>query len=160
MNLLHDLPSFDQTISDWTASTQTFLKERLALPEDLDFEIKARSSKKFDKTILNEPLKDHFKRSYSESRIPITTVHQVKGKSLDSILIFFNEKKHKDNITFSDIESSGQNFPSEKQRIIYVALSRPKHLLAMAFPDSLSDDELKARFGDDIHIVTNEELEN
>lgn len=158
LNLLHDLPSFDQTISDWTTSTQTFLKERLELPEDLDFETKVRSSKKFDKTILNEPLKDHFKRSYSESRIPITTVHQVKGKSLDSILVFFNEKKHKDNITFSDLESSGQNFPSEKQRIIYVALSRPKHLLAMAFPESISEDELKAKFGDDVNIVTDEEL--
>ena len=109
---------------------------------------------------MDEPLKDHFKRSYSESRIPITTVHQVKGKSLDAILVFFNEKKHKDNITFSDIESSGENFPSEKQRIIYVALSRPKHLLAMAFPDSISDDVLRAKFGEGIHIVSNEELEN
>jgi len=160
LNLLHDLPSFDQSISDWTTSTQTFLKKRLQLAEDLDFEIKVRSSKKFDKTILNDPLKNHFKRSFSESKIPITTVHQVKGKSLDSILVFFNEKKHKDNITFSDIKSSGQNFPSEKQRIIYVALSRPKHLLAMAFPDGISDDELKAKFGEGVHIITNEELVN
>ncbi|MGB3868764.1 MAG: ATP-dependent helicase [Flavobacteriales bacterium] len=160
LNLLHDLPSFDQTISDWTTSTQTFLKERLELTENVDFEQKERSYKGiFDKAILNEPIRHHFKRSYSDSRIPITTVHQVKGKSLDSILVFFNEKKHKDNITFSDIESSGQDFPSEKQRIIYVALSRPKHLLAMAFPESISEDELKAKFGDDVNIVTNEELE-
>lgn len=159
LNLLHDLPSFDQTISDWTTSTQTFLKERLELTESVNFEQKERSYKgKFDKAILNEPLKDHFKRSYSESRIPITTVHQVKGKSLDSILVFFNEKKHKDNITFSDIESSGQDFPSEKQRIIYVALSRPKHLLAMAFPESISEDELKAKFGDRVSIISYDEL--
>lgn len=161
LNLLHDLPSFDKTISNWTTSTQTFLKERLELTENVNFEQKERSFKgKFDKAILNEPLKDHFKKSYSESRIPITTVHQVKGKSLDSILVFFNEKKHKDNITFSDIESSGQAFPSEKQRIIYVALSRPKHLLAMAFPESISEDEIKAKFGNTIKIVNSEELEN
>lgn len=160
LNLLHDLPSFDQTISDWTISTQAFLKKRLELVENVDFEQKKRSYKGiFDKAVLSEPLSHHFKRSYSESKIPITTVHQVKGKSLDSILVFFNEKKHKDNITFSDIESSGHEFPSEKQRIIYVALSRPKHLLAMAFPESISEDELKAKFGDDVHIVTNEELE-
>ncbi|NJY62839.1 ATP-dependent helicase [Salinimicrobium sp. CDJ15-81-2] len=160
LNLLHDLPSFDQTISDWTTSAETFLKERLNLAENVNFEQKERSYKgKFDKAILNEPLKDHFKRSYSESRIPITTVHQVKGKSLDSILVFFNEKKHKDNITFSDIEPSGQNFPSEKQRIIYVALSRPKHLLALAFPESISEDELKAKFRKGIKIVTIKELE-
>lgn len=160
LNLLHDLPSFNQTISDWTTSTQRFLKERLELQEDVDFEPKARSSKNFNREVLNEPLKDHFKKSYSESRIPITTVHQVKGKSLDSILVFFNEKKHKDNITFSDIEFSEKEFPSEKQRIIYVALSRPKHLLAMAFPDSISENELKSKFGEDIEIVTNKEFGN
>lgn len=161
LNLLHDLPSFDLTISNWTTSTQTFLKKELELAEDVNFEQKERSYKgKFDKAILNEPLKDHFKRSYSESRIPITTVHQVKGKSLDSILLFFNESKHKDNITFSDIESSGQNFPIEKQRIIYVALSRPKHLLGMAFPESVSEEEIRAKFGEGITIVPHEELEN
>ncbi len=159
LNLLHDFPSFDSSISDWTSETQAFLKNRLNLNDDVDFDTKARSSNKFDKSILNEKLKDHFKRPYSDSRIPITTVHQVKGKSLDSILVFFNEKTHKDNITFSDIESSGQVFPSEKQRIIYVALSRPKHLLAMAFPESISEDELKAKFGEHISIVSNREIE-
>lgn len=161
LNLLHDLPCFDLTISDWTTSTQTFLKQELELTEDVNFEQKERSYKgKFDKAILNDPLKEHFKRSYSESRIPITTVHQVKGKSLDSILVFFNEFRHKDNITFSDIESSEENFPSEKQRIIYVALSRPKHLLAMAFPESVSEEEIRAKFGEGITIVPHEELEN
>lgn len=161
LNLLHDLPCFDLTISDWTTSTQTFLKQELELTEDVNFEQKERSYKgKFDKAILNEPLKDHFKRSYSESRIPITTVHQVKGKSLDSILVFFNEFRHKDNITFSDIEASEENFPSEKQRIIYVALSRPKHLLVMAFPESVSEEEIRAKFGEGITIVPHEELEN
>lgn len=161
LSLLHDLPSFDLTISNWTTSTQIFLKEELELAEDVNFEQKERSYKgKFDKAILNEPLKDHFKRSYSKSRIPITTVHQVKGKSLDSILVFFNESRHKDNITFSDIEFSGQNFPSEKQRIIYVALSRPKHLLVMAFPESISEEEIRAKFGEGITIVPHEEFEN
>jgi superfamily I DNA/RNA helicase len=161
LNLIHDLPSFDLTISDWTISTQTFLKEELKLVEDVNFEQKERSYKeKFNKVILNEPLKEHFKRSCSESKIPITTVHQVKGKSLDSILVFFNESKHKHNITFSDIESSGQNFPSETQRIIYVALSRPKHLLSMAFPESVSEQELRAKFGEGITIVPHAELEN
>lgn len=161
LNLLHDLPSFDLTISEWTTSTQIFLKQELELTENVNFEQKERSYKgKFDKTTLNEPVKEHFKRSYSKSRIPITTVHQVKGKSLDSILVFFNELKHKDNITFADIESSGQNFPSEKQRIIYVALSRPKHLLAMAFPESVSEKQILAKFGENIIIVPHEELEN
>ena len=160
LNLLHDLPSFELSVSNWTTSTQIYLKGRLNLSESPDFETKTRSSIKFDRGMLNDPLEYHFKRSYSDSRIPITTVHQVKGKSLDSILVFFNEKKHKHNITFSDIESSSQDFPSEKQRIIYVALSRPKHLLAMAFPVTISDVKINAKFGEQITIVPNDEIES
>ena len=155
---LHDMPCFTLSIAEWTTQTQAFLKDRFNLNSDVNFELKNRSSKFFNKAILTEPVQKHFKRSYSESKIPITTVHKVKGKSLDSILVFFNERKHKDNITFSDLKSSSQNFPNEKQRIIYVALSRPKHMLAMAFPEKITDDELKNKFGADIHIVSEQQL--
>lgn len=160
LDILHDLPSSDLSVSDWTTKTQIYLKDRLSLSEDLDFGTKVKSSKKFNRGMLNDPLIHHFKRSYSNSKIPITTVHHVKGKSLDSILVFFNDKKHKDNIVFSDIESSSDAFPSEKQRIIYVALSRPKHLLAMAFPETISEVEIYAKFGGQITIIPNDEIEN
>lgn len=160
LSLLHDLPSFDLSISDWTHKTQSYLKERLCLNEDIDFDTKVKSSKYFDRAILNDSLKNYFVKPYSNSNIPITTIHQVKGKSLDSILVFFNEHKHRDNIHFSDIESSSRNtFPSEKQRIIYVALSRPKHLLAMAFPDSISESEINTKFGGNIVIIPDNEIQ-
>jgi hypothetical protein len=76
----------------------------------------------------------------------------VKGKTLDSILIFFNQTSHKENITFADIETTN-TFPNEKQRLIYVAMSRPRYLLAMAFPESISDKELTSKFGDEIDII-------
>lgn len=159
LNLLHHLPSFDLTISDWTIQTQAFLKEKLSIDNNVDFEEKERSYKgKFDKAILSEPLKNHFKKSYSGSRMPITTVHQVKGKSLDSILVFFNEKNYKEHITFSNIEPTEDSFPSEKQRIIYVALSRPKHLLAMAFPEKITEEDIKQKFGEGIYVVQSDEL--
>lgn len=158
LNILHDMPNFKLTISDWTIQTQIFIKDRLGLSFNVDFELKKRNSNYFNKSILIEPLDQHFKCSYSENKIPITTVHQVKGKSLDSILVFFNENKNKDNITFSDIITSVQNFPSEKQRIIYVALSRPRHLLAMAFPESISVEEIKNKFGKNVLIIDNEQL--
>lgn len=77
---------------------------------------------------------------------------------MDAILIFFNDKKHKDNITFRDIMNSQNAFPSERERIIYVAMSRPKHFLAMTFPETISDAELNKKFGNDIKIVTEQEL--
>ncbi|MNK63174.1 hypothetical protein D3C87_823850 [compost metagenome] len=95
----------------------------------------------------------HFKKSYSELNIPITTIHQVKGRSLDSILVFFNENKHKDNILFNDICNDDNIFPNEAKRLIYVALSRPKSLLAMAFPDTISDEVIYTKFGQNLKII-------
>lgn len=158
LETLHNLPKFDLSITDWTSQSQAFLKDKLDIENEVYFDLKNRNSKYFDKAILMEPVENHFKKAYSESKIPITTVHQVKGKSLDAILIFFNANKHKDTITFKDIICNHDAFPSEKQRIIYVAMSRPKHLLAMAFPKDVSDDEFRKKFGDDIKIVTEQEL--
>jgi superfamily I DNA/RNA helicase len=152
LEVINSLPSFDLTISEWTNQVPTFLKEMFSLNIDVDFALKKRGSKLFDSKILKDPINMHFKRSYSESNIPITTIHQVKGKTLDSILIFFNQTNHKENITFTDIENS-TTFPNEKQRLIYVAMSRPRYLLAMAFPDSISDKELTSKFGDEIEII-------
>lgn len=77
---------------------------------------------------------------------------------MDSILVFFNERKHKDNITFDNISNIDNGFPDETKRLIYVALSRPRHLLAMAFPHSVTDNELKQKFGNEIRIIKEEEL--
>lgn len=158
MEILSEMPSFSLTITEWTNETQKFLKKKLNLDFDLDFEIRNRKSKYLDKKTLNESVVSHFNKSYSNSNIPITTIHQVKGRSLDSILVFFNDKKHNDNIVFEDIENSGNLFPIEKKRLIYVAMSRPKHALTMAFPEKNTNKKLKEKFGDDIMIIDNEEL--
>lgn len=126
---------------------------KLGLDYDIDFKLRNRKSKNFEKKTLTESVNLHFKKSYSELNIPITTIHQVKGRSLDSILVFFNEKKHKDNILFNDICNEENIFPDEAKRLIYVALSRPKSLLAMAFPDSISDEEICTKFGQNLKII-------
>ena len=46
--------------------------------------------------------------------------------------------------TFENISNTDNTFPDETKRLIYVALSRPKHLLAMAFPESITNKELSA----------------
>ena len=153
ISILNELPSFDQSIADWSSNTTSFLKVKLGLDYDIDFKLRNRKSKNFEKKTLTESVNLHFKKSYSELNIPITTIHQVKGRSLDSILVFFNEKKHKDNILFNDICNEDNIFPNEAKRLIYVALSRPKSLLAMAFPDSISDEEIYTKFGQNLKII-------
>lgn len=150
--IIKEVPSLELSIEKWTEETEIFLKEKFEFDYDLDFGIKKRSSSKFDRSILDEPMNKHFKRSFSDDNIPITTIHSVKGKTFDAILVFFNSENHKENINFNDIESTS-DFPEETKRMIYVAMSRPKHLLSMAFPDKLSNKTLKEKFGDEINIV-------
>ncbi|MGR7813917.1 UvrD-helicase domain-containing protein [Lacinutrix undariae] len=157
--ILIELPRFDLTVADWTSQTQSFMKEKLNLDYDVDFNLRNRKSKFFNKEkTLNESINIHFKKSYSESNIPITTIHQVKGKTLDSVLIFFNDRKHASNILFEDISNPDNSFPNENKRLIYVAMSRPKKVLAMAFPDTITDENIIAKFGRNIKIVTEDEL--
>jgi len=156
--ILHDLPSFNLTITEWTMQTQDFLKEKLELDYDIDFKLRNRKSKYLNKETLQETVGLHFKKSYSESNIPITTIHQVKGKSLDSILVFFNDRKHMSNILFEDISNNDDSFPNEKKRLIYVAMSRPKYLLAMAFPNTISNEDIIEKFGEKVLIITDDEL--
>ena len=153
ITILAELPKFSLSISVWTIKTQLFLKEKLDLNYDADFKLRNRKSTYLEKGTLDESVEIHFKKSYSAFNIPITTIHQVKGQTLDSILVFFNEKRHKDNITFENISNTENVFPNETKRLIYVALSRPKHLLGMAFPESITNEQLINKFGEKIRIV-------
>lgn len=158
ITILAELPDFTISVSNWTTRTQQFLKEKLNLNYNIDFNLRNRKSTYLEKATLDESVEIHFKKSYSAFNIPITTIHQVKGQTLDSILVFFNEKKHKDNITFENISNTENIFPDETKRLIYVALSRPKHLLAMAFPESITNEDLINKFGEKIRIVEEDEL--
>lgn len=158
ITILTDLPDFTFSVREWSIKTQEFLAKKLKLNYHLDFKLRNRKSTYLDITTLAESIETHFKKSYSTLNIPITTIHQVKGQTLDSILVFFNEKKHKDNLIFENIDNIENIFPDETKRLIYVALSRPKYLLAMAFPMSITDVELTDKFGDNIRIISDGEL--
>lgn len=159
LEILQELPSLSLSISEWTVQTQTFLSEKLNLETPIDFGLRTRTSKFFDKKIISDSVELHFKKSSSDGNIPITTIHQAKGKTLDATLVFFNKSNHKDNITFSSISNEYEDVPPEKQRLIYVALSRSEHLLAMAFPDQISDNEIVTKFGSEVSIVTDIQLQ-
>jgi len=157
--ILIELPTFELSVADWTNQTQSFMKEKLDLDNEVDFKLKTRKTTTFNKHItLTESIKKHFKKTHSESNIPITTIHQVKGKTLDSVLIFFNERKHVNNINFEDISNPDNSFPNEKKRLIYVAMSRPRKVLAMAFPETISNEMVFEKFGANIRIITEGEI--
>lgn len=157
-NLIRGLPSFDLSITEWTTQTQQYLKTELELDYEPDFKIRKRNVSKngktlFDKVTLNNPINRYFKKSTTENNLPITTIHQVKGMTFDSVFLLLSENSTGQNISLKDFTLKAGEMPSEKQRLIYVAISRPRHLLCIGVPNSTTDNELKTQFSDDIKIV-------
>lgn len=152
IKFIEGLPALSNTVEDWSNLCPTYIKEILNLDYDINFGLK-KTSRYFSKSTRTEPVSNHFNRVDIEKTSSLTTVHQVKGKTLDAILIFFDERNHASNINFRDLEPQNDGFITEKKRIIYVAMSRPRHLLAMAFPEKITETQLKEKFGQDISIV-------
>lgn len=157
IKLIKNLPCLSNTVEEWSMLCKEYLDGKLLVDTEPLFKIK-RASTKFDKKTRYEPVNSHFKRVDIKQTHSLTTVHQVKGKTLDAILVFFDEKNHKENINFRDIIPEKDGFISEKKRIIYVAMSRAKHLLAMAFPSTISEAQIKNKFGNDVRIVNSDSI--
>jgi len=153
IKFIQNLPALSNTVKEWTDLTERYLRDTLGLTEAVLLGLK-RPSRYLAKTTLTESVDAHFNRVDIDKTGSLTTIHKVKGKTLEAILIFFDKHNHRENINFRDIacEEDGE-FISEIKRIIYVAMSRPEHLLAMAFPESISEEDIKTKFGDNIKIV-------
>ncbi|MEO2073450.1 MAG: UvrD-helicase domain-containing protein [Zunongwangia sp.] len=152
IKFVEGLPELSRTVEDWSTLCPAYIKKALNLDYDIDFGMK-KTSKYFAKATRTEPVSVHFNRVDIDKASSLTTVHQVKGNTLDAILIFFDENNHASNINFRDLEPDTDGFIKEKKRIIYVAMSRPKHLLAMAFPKKITEAQIKEKLGDDISII-------
>ncbi|KAA3620529.1 MAG: ATP-dependent helicase [Flavobacterium sp.] len=150
MEVLKGAPSFENTLEVWTSLSEAYIKKMFSLNHDIDFAIKKGQWTKQYKVIISD-LFDFKDRSL---RIPVSTIHQVKGKTFDSILIILSPTSQGQNISLSDYGTPEQ-FPGEKKRMIYVAMSRPVELIAIGVPNAkYSDDEVKDIFDCDIKIVT------
>jgi len=152
-NLIKSFPSTSLSFKDWTKETQAILKFHLDLKVEPDFDIKKRMTGFKMIELLSMSIDTYYNSNVvGKFKIPITTIHQVKGKSFDSILYFFAENSTGQNVSFRDFVSS-QAFPTEKQRMIYVACSRPRQFLALAVPNNITDKEILDKLGKDINII-------
>lgn len=152
LQLYHKLPAVSNSLEDWTGQCITALNDLFFIDASKALTFKTKVNGYVMKDLKKEMVEKYFNKPVSRKKnIPITTVHQVKGSTLDAVLCFFDEKAGRESITFKDFKSTSV-FPSEKQRIIYVACSRPQYFLAMAFPTKIKDSDLRLRFGNDIVI--------
>ena len=151
-NLIRGLPSFDLSLRDWTSQTQQYLKTELELDNEPDFKIRKKNTVGFDKTTLDNPVNRYFKKAITDNNIPVTTIHQVKGMTFDSVFLILSADSKGQNISLKDFVLK-EAMPTEKQRLIYVAISRPRSLLCVGVHNSVTDDELKKQFNNEISIL-------
>ncbi len=151
-NLIRNLPLFDLSLREWTIQTQQYLKTELKLVDEPDFKMRKRNTATFDKAILDTAVGSHFKKATTDNNFPITTIHQVKGMTFDSIFLILSGDSKGHNISLSDFVLK-EEMPTEKQRLIYVAISRPRNLLCIGVPNTLSDEEIKQSFACELVIL-------
>lgn len=151
-NLIRGLPPFNLSLRDWTTQTQLYLKTELDLSSEPDFKMRKNNTTSFDKTTLDNPVNRYFKKSTTDNNLPITTIHQVKGMTFDSVFVILSANSNGQNISLKDF-TLRESMPSEKQRLIYVAISRPRHLLCIGVPNTITDDVLYKQFTKDIVIL-------
>lgn len=151
-NLIRGLPSFDLSLNSWTKQSQQYLKTKLQLDYEPDFIIRKNNTRFFDKSTLENPVNMYFKNNSTDSKIPVTTIHQVKGMTFDSVLLLLSTDSRGQNISLNDFVLK-EEMPTEKQRLIYVATSRPKSLLCIGVPNTVEDEMLKTQFNNDILVL-------
>ena len=81
----------------------------------------------------NNPVKDICSKTGVHNPFRTTTIHSVKGETLNTVLLVSHYNKQSQGGHFSHWLREG-NYDPEHIRFAYVAMSRPKHALIIATP--------------------------
>ena len=101
---------------------------------------------------MDNPVNQYFKKSTTDNNLSVSTIHQVKGMTFDSVFLILSANSTGQNISLKDFVLK-EAMPTEKQRLIYVAISRPRHLLCIGVPNITTDEELFNQFSNQIVIL-------
>ncbi len=144
---LHDfvknIPSTDDTLLNWTSKTTGYIKTYFGV--EIDLQLKKKGA-----VYTSQNLKTLM---YPETvlQYPVSTIHKVKGMTFNSILLVLSDNSSGEKISISDF-TSPVGLPNEKQRMLYVALSRPESFACIAVPSKVNDADINAKFGN-IEII-------
>lgn len=122
------LPSVSLSGSEWISR----LRENLVkLITELGIKDVPKFGQKIKKTGLNDsqmalPL---FASQKLFPSVRQETIHQVKGESIDAVLVLGSAKFFN-----AVVDSVSKGVSSEDRRLAYVAMTRPRHLLAVGLP--------------------------
>lgn len=153
--VLKSCPDLGLGLEDWTKQAENLLSDNFKgysicfnlksgnLPSDL----KSDTNKTW-KNLYLKAVRDLFGVSGNQLGVSVSTIHGEKGRTFDSVLLFLAKR----GLSLDDVCEIVE-MPSENQRMIYVAMSRPRHLLAIAVPNDYSDEVIKSKLGDKVEIV-------
>lgn len=136
-------PFADLTWSQWVAKLKPFLETywpsfRTPNNDWNSVKGKIKSSNGNASKLLVDTIKAN-QNTYSE-KIRMTTFHDVKGETLDAVLIVSaKDKKSRGGYFEQWLNENVGNKEKEYIRFAYVASSRPKHLLVWAIPKILNN---------------------
>lgn len=125
---------FEQNWSIWVKSFKNFFVKnicRLQLLEKCN--ITVVDSCRAPSGMAKEQVKSTFKASTLVESIRISTIHGIKGETIDAALLVSSPTKASEGGHWSQWLKDNMN-DAEYCRFAYVASSRPRHLLAWAVP--------------------------
>lgn len=131
-HLLRSLPTTDLILSDWAKQANLILTTTRGL-DKVSVQIKKNSGKCRYGELHFDDIFGDYGSGYDERNGPyFGTVHSVKGRTFDGIMIVLKKKAGQSgnytNILNMDI------IQNEELRILYVAITRPRRLLIVVVP--------------------------
>ncbi|MDP4010090.1 MAG: ATP-dependent helicase [Candidatus Shapirobacteria bacterium] len=148
LTLIKKIPSFELSLKEWTKQGEDLINGLLKQSPNISFELKKGIwIKEYPKKIV-----EIFDMQNNVIKTNVSTIHGVKGKTFDSVFIILNSSSSGQSISINDYVQP-TSLPNEKQRLLYVAMSRPKHLLVIGIPSSTCDvNKAKQLFGNEVQI--------
>lgn len=144
-DFLSGMPTIDDTLENWTTNITAYIRSKFNIEVDLEL-------KKKGKTYISQNLKNLLYPPI-ETPFPISTIHKVKGMTFNSVMVVLSRDSTGANFSLNDFRTPTA-LPTEKQRMLYVALSRPETLACIAVPDVFSEQQISSHLGIDIEFIS------
>lgn len=143
-NFAAGLPPHNISLQDWTKLMEDYILKEWAQKVLLQLKAKGKvyCAQQVDTLMFPKVVSPH----------AISTIHKVKGKTFNAILLLLSADRGAENLTLKDIKAP-LGLPNEKQCMIYVALSRPEAISCIAVPHSVDDTEIRSVLGNEVEIV-------
>lgn len=125
------LPLADSCYSDWTKRIRALLAETFCVA-DISSQILRRPESAKQNPTIRELLPE-LQATPVHTDVPVSTVHGVKGKNLEGVMLLTMMKKRYSS-EWLDAPKEATGFWPEERRVAYVAMTRAEKLLVVAIP--------------------------